>query len=183
MVNCVSNTYLYLDITGPEADAIVRGAGYDPSSVSLSSVFDHCNGEVSLLHGNNITVRAVSTQYCGTVSVILVQYTSPAVVLDSIGIEKMHSALAGKIIVCSESVPSSCLAAFSEAGVLAVICPEEENANSQMLITDAAGTASSLNAFWNRFYSELQRGSDLIMALRRAEESEPALDGAFKIHS
>lgn len=107
-------------------------------------------------------------------SVILVQYSSPAVLLDANAIEdKMQSVLAGKIVVCSEVVPSSCLTAFSAAGTLAVIFPEEAHT--------ATGNCRSLSAFWARFYSELQSGTDLARALKRAEESEPVLEGAFKI--
>jgi predicted acylesterase/phospholipase RssA len=169
-----NDSFAAVTVPSPEADAIVRGAGYDPCSISLPNVFEHCRGEVTLLHGNNLTVRAVSTQYCGNVSVILVQYSSPAVILDANAIEnKMRSALAGKIVVCSEVVPPSCLAAFSAVGALAVISPEDE--------TTATGDLRSLSAFWARFYSELQSGTDVAIALRRAEEIEPLLTGAFKI--
>ncbi|KAG7672162.1 hypothetical protein KSW81_005044 [Nannochloris sp. 'desiccata'] len=169
-----NDSFAAVTVPSPEAEAIVRGAGYDPCSVSLPIVFEHCGGEVTLLYSNNITVRAVSTVYCGNVSVILVQYSSPAVLLDANAIEdKMQSVLAGKIVVCSEVVPSSCLTAFSAAGTLAVIFPEEAHT--------ATGNCRSLSAFWARFYSELQSGTDLARALKRAEESEPVLEGAFKI--
>lgn len=168
-----NDSFAAVTVPSPEADAIVRGAGYDPRSVSLPSVFEHHQGELTLLHGSNLTVRAVSTQYCGNVSVILVQYSSPAVVLDADAIEnKMQSVLAGKIVVCAETVPSSCLAAFSAAGALAVISPEESNT--------AAGDLKSTSAFWARFYSELQNGTDLAMAVRRAEEIEPVFSGCFQ---
>jgi hypothetical protein len=125
-----------------------------------------------------MTVRAVSTQYCGNVSVILVQYSSPAEVLDAIAIGKLQSVLSGKIIVCSaDGVPSSCLAAFSASGAVAVISSSQEDTTLANI-----GDSRSLSAFWARFYSELQSCTDVAMALRKAEESEPVLDGAYRIY-
>lgn len=100
-------------------------------------------------------------------------------VLDAAEIENsMQSVFAGKIVVVSSGVvPPSCLAAFSAVGAVAVIsCSSQEQENPN------TGHSRSFSAFWARFYSELQGGTDVAMALKRAEESEPALDGAFKIN-
>ena len=165
-------------VPSEEADEIIRQSGRDPAQVTLAELFELGGGEIDV---GSSTVRAVNRQYRRLItgelaSVILVQYTSPEMVLTADRIKEMSACLAGKVVLCSDIVPSACLAAFAVAGVLAVVSPEEA------LSKISGATASALTSFWSVLWGEFTGGEDLAAALQKAEEAQPILDGAFQLH-
>lgn len=172
------DSFAAVTVPSDESDELVRQAGYEPSSTSLSDLFERGGGVVTL---GAATLTALTKQYRrgpggDLVSVILAQYTSPQETLDASRIESMESVFAGKVVMAADCVPPQCLAAFKAAGVLAVVEP------AQPLEECAGCTAASLGAFWAGVYTDLREGRDLAAAVRSAEEANPALDGAFRVH-
>ena len=179
-----ADSFAAVTVPSDEADDIVRRAGVDPRTTTLSVLFDQDGGEITL-HGN-VIVRAVSKQYRRSFagereSIILVQYTTPVAVLDEEMIRNMMgSSLSGKIVICADIVPPSCVSAFHAAGVLAVVAPTQPLGATA---ADFSCSANALASFWADFVSKMQNGSDLIAALQETEEAHPALDGAFSVQS
>ena len=87
----------------------------------------------------------------------------------------MRHSLEGKIVLCSEPLPDTFLNAFTNAGVIGVVAPEKALSNC------VGASSAALGALWSGIISDLQEGSDLASALKRAEESRPSLSGVFKI--
>lgn len=131
---------------------------------------------------DGVSMRAVSKQYRRLVtgqlaSVILLQCRTPVEVLDPMGIGKLRHSVEGKVVLCSEPLPASCLDAFAAAGALGVLAPKSP-------LSDCAGASSAaLGAFWTGIISDLQEGGDLEAAIKRAEDARPVLRGQFKLHA
>ena len=176
LIHVIKMSLFFLDLSGNEAEAIIRGAGYDPGTTSLVDLLEQGGGEIIV---QGVLMRAVSKEYrrlaAGQLAISL-RCTIPETLLDSIGINKVRSSLEGKIVLCSEPLLDTFLKAFIEAGVFGVVAPEKSLSNC------ARADSAALGAFWSGIISGLQGGSDVASALKRAEESNPALSGVFKLH-
>jgi len=170
-------TYSAITVPSTEADALVRMAGAD-SRTSLLELFERRGRQIEF---GTTTVRAISTHYrhlpSGSSScVVLVQHSSPLVILDVAAISRLRSVLTRKLVVSSDVLPTRSLQAFSSAGCLAVLAP------SRPLSTIPGCTGGALADFFGTLYAEVQSGTECVEALNRAEAIHPAMDGVFHFH-
>lgn len=168
---------LFFRFAGDEADSLVANAGADPSTTTLTQLFERQGGQLAL---GTTTVKAISTTYQhapggSLTSVVLVQHSSPMEVLDEGGITRLRHAITGKLVACCDVLPTGCMTAFTTAGCLAVLAP--------LLPTSAVPgcTGAVLTDFFKLLYAEIQNGGDCIAALEKAEAAQPALAGIFKL--
>jgi hypothetical protein len=172
-------SFTAVTVPSPEADAIVKRAGYDPSTTSLPALFDSSGGEI---FSGNARFRAQSTLYrhsspgwrSGGGVVLLVQTIHPEELLTTAVISRMRPAFCGRVVVTTEVLPQSFIDAFASAGCLAVLAPVETLADISTRVT---------SEFFRNLYEEMHAGTDCKVALRKAGEACPHLDGALTVHA
>ena len=173
-------TFLAINYPSEESSGVVRAAGYDPKLVPLPALLEMQDGQISL---GDSTIFLVNSQYhkkrnlAGLnrlETVLLLRKLAPLEVLDGDCIKKMGKSLSGKILVCSDVLPTACLESLLDIGVQSVIYPSES------LATVATKVQA---AFLKVLHSKIHQNMDCEDALQLAEISVPVLKGIFKVRN